>query len=155
MVAIASSLLARARAGGADIPLPTDVVVAKEFSAAAEADVKPVAGVAADEMILDIGPDTAEKFAAALKGAGTIVWNGPVRRVPNSTSSARAPASSARRSPAAPRSPLRAVATPSQPSRNTASNRTFPISRRRRRVLEFLEGKKLPAVEVLEQRASA
>jgi len=78
MVDVARGLLARSRAGGAEIPLPTDVVVAKEFAASAEADVKPVADVAADEMILDIGPDTAEKFAAALKGAGTVVWNGPV-----------------------------------------------------------------------------
>jgi len=64
MIDIARGLLERAKAGGADIPLPTDVVVAREFAASAEADVKPVADVAADEMILDIGPDTAEGFAS-------------------------------------------------------------------------------------------
>ena len=78
MIDIAKGLLERSHAGGAEIPLPTDVVVAKEFSDKAEADVKPVAEVAADEMILDIGPDSAERFAAALKDAGSIVWNGPV-----------------------------------------------------------------------------
>ncbi|EPC00246.1 phosphoglycerate kinase [Litchfieldella anticariensis FP35 = DSM 16096] len=61
-----------------DIPLPTDVVVATEFSESAEAVVKGVEHVADDEMILDIGPTTAERFAALLKDAGTILWNGPV-----------------------------------------------------------------------------
>ncbi|SHF35727.1 phosphoglycerate kinase [Modicisalibacter ilicicola DSM 19980] len=61
-----------------DIPLPTDVVVATEFSEAANATVKGVDHIADDEMILDIGPVTAERFAALLKDAGTILWNGPV-----------------------------------------------------------------------------
>lgn len=78
MLDMARSLLAKARARGAEIPLPTDVVVAKEFAATAHADVRAVAEVAADEMILDIGPDTAERFAGMLQKAGTIIWNGPV-----------------------------------------------------------------------------
>ena len=78
MVDIANRLLAQSSAKGVEIPLPTDVVVAKEFSSKAEADVKPVADVAADEMILDIGPDTAERLAQIVGEAGTIVWNGPV-----------------------------------------------------------------------------
>ena len=78
MVDIANRLLAQSAAKGVEIPLPTDVVVAKEFSSKAEADVKPVADVAADEMILDIGPDTAERLAQIVGEAGTIVWNGPV-----------------------------------------------------------------------------
>jgi len=78
MLDMARKLLARARERGADIPLPTDVVVAREFAATAHADVRPVAEVKADEMILDIGPDTAEQLAAMLEKAGTIIWNGPV-----------------------------------------------------------------------------
>src|SRR5262245_65148725 len=78
MIGIAQGLLRRSGQMRVDIPLPTDVVVAKEFSANAEADVKSVQDVAADEMILDIGPDTAERFARLLNDAGTIVWNGPV-----------------------------------------------------------------------------
>ncbi len=78
MIPMAKSLLERAKQLGVEIPLPTDVVVAKEFSAKAEADVKRIDQVAADEMILDIGPDTAERFAQLMQSVGTIVWNGPV-----------------------------------------------------------------------------
>ena len=63
---------------GGDIPLPTDVVTATEFSASAYATLKPVDKVDDDSMIFDIGPDTAKAYAEILKGAGTIVWNGPV-----------------------------------------------------------------------------
>ncbi|MFN2331704.1 MAG: phosphoglycerate kinase [Halomonas sp.] len=69
---------ARALMAKVEIPLPTDVVVATEFSDAAEAIVKPVDQVSDDEMILDIGPQTAARLAAMLKDAGTILWNGPV-----------------------------------------------------------------------------
>ena len=75
---IARRLLEQAKARGAEIPLPTDVVVAKEFAATAHADVRSIHDVRPDEMILDIGPDTSERFAALLQKAGTIVWNGPV-----------------------------------------------------------------------------
>jgi phosphoglycerate kinase len=78
MLDIARRLLEQAKARGAEIPLPTDVVVAKEFAATAHADVRSIHDVRSDEMILDIGPDTAERFAAMLQKAGTIVWNGPV-----------------------------------------------------------------------------
>jgi phosphoglycerate kinase len=78
MIPIAKGLLERAKQLGVEIPVPTDVVVAKEFAATAEADVKKVDQVKADEMILDIGPDTAHRFAALLDSAGTVVWNGPV-----------------------------------------------------------------------------
>ncbi|HWK75373.1 MAG TPA: phosphoglycerate kinase, partial [Povalibacter sp.] len=78
MIGIAKSLLERSRELKVEIPLPSDVVVATEFSARAEADVKKIDQVAADEMILDIGPDTAEHFARMFSNAGTIVWNGPV-----------------------------------------------------------------------------
>jgi phosphoglycerate kinase len=78
MIGIAQKLIAQSQARGVDIPIPTDVVVAKEFSATAEADVKPAAKVAPDDMILDIGPDTAERLARIVEAAGTVVWNGPV-----------------------------------------------------------------------------
>ena len=65
------------KARGAEVPIPTDVVVAKAFSATALATVKRASEVAEDDMILDIGPETAAKLAAQLKAAGTIVWNGP------------------------------------------------------------------------------
>ena len=81
MLDMARKLLAQAKARGAEIPLPTDVVVAKEFAATAHADVRSIHDVRADEMILDIGPDTAERFGAMLQTAGTIVWNGPGGRV--------------------------------------------------------------------------
>ncbi|MFO0450097.1 MAG: phosphoglycerate kinase [Pseudomonadota bacterium] len=78
MTDIAKRLLAQAAAKGTEIPLPTDVGVGKEFSARAEADVKSVADVGADEMILDIGPDTAERLSRIIEQAGTVIWNGPV-----------------------------------------------------------------------------
>jgi len=75
---VARALLAKARERGAEIPLPTDVVVAKEIAATAHADVRAVGEVGDNEMILDIGPDTAERFSGLLQAAGTIMWNGPV-----------------------------------------------------------------------------
>jgi len=78
MVDMARRLIDQSRASGVEIPIPTDVVVAKEFAATAEADVKDVAAVAADDMILDIGPDTAERFAGIVERAGTVIWNGPL-----------------------------------------------------------------------------
>ena len=74
----AKRLIAQAKAAGADIPIPTDVVCAKEFSETAEATIKNVADIADDDMILDIGPETAANYANILKSAKTIVWNGPV-----------------------------------------------------------------------------
>src|SRR6202163_4808398 len=78
MLDVARSLIDKARARGAEIPLPTDVVVARDFAATAHADIRPVDDVRNNEMILDIGPDTAERFSELLQCAGTIMWNGPV-----------------------------------------------------------------------------
>jgi phosphoglycerate kinase len=78
MVDIARRLLEQSAARGVALPLPTDVVVADELSSTAEADVKPVAEVGPEDRILDIGPDSAERCAALIAGAGTVVWNGPV-----------------------------------------------------------------------------
>jgi phosphoglycerate kinase len=78
MLDVARRLMDKARASGTEIPLPTDVVVAKEFAATAHADVRTIHDVRPDEMILDVGPDTADRFSALLQTAGTIIWNGPV-----------------------------------------------------------------------------
>ena len=74
----ARSVIAAMKARGAEVPIPTDVVTAKTFSADAEATVKAATDVADDDLILDIGPVTAKKLADQLLKAGTIVWNGPV-----------------------------------------------------------------------------
>jgi phosphoglycerate kinase len=74
----ARQIMADAKARGAEIPIPSDVVVAPAFAADAPATVKAIADVGADDMILDIGPDTAARYAAMVKSAGSVVWNGPV-----------------------------------------------------------------------------
>jgi phosphoglycerate kinase len=74
----ARQIIADAKARGADIPIPTDVVVAPAFAADAPATVKPVSDVGPDDMILDIGPDTAARYAGMIKNAGSVIWNGPV-----------------------------------------------------------------------------
>ena len=78
LVDTARQILAQAQARGAAIPLPRDVVVAPRFAADAPATIKPVDAVASDDMILDIGPDTAAAYAATIAAAGTVIWNGPV-----------------------------------------------------------------------------
>ena len=154
MIDIARGLLERSRAGGAEIPLPTDVVVAKEFSDKAEADVKPVADVAPDDMILDIGPDSAERFAAALKGAGSIVWNGPVgvfefdQFGEGTRTIAQAVAHSPAFSMAGGGDTIAAI------EKYGVGQDISYISTAGGAFLEFLEGKKLPAVEMLEARAA-
>jgi phosphoglycerate kinase len=153
MIDIAKGLLERSHAGGAEIPLPTDVVVAKEFSDKAEADVKPVADVAPDDMILDIGPDSAERFAAALKGAGSIVWNGPVgvfefdQFGEGTRTIAQAVAHSPAFSMAGGGDTIAAI------EKYGVGQDISYISTAGGAFLEFLEGKKLPAVEMLEARA--
>ena len=78
LVGIAKQIINDAKARGAEVPIPVDVVVAPEFKADAPATVKNVEDVAADDMILDIGPRTASQYAALIAKAGTVVWNGPV-----------------------------------------------------------------------------
>jgi len=154
MVETARKLLERSKTSGVEIPLPTDVVVAKEFAASAEADVKPVAQVGADEMILDIGPDTAERFGAALGVAGTIVWNGPVGvfEFDQFGEGTRVIAQAVARSPgfsiAGGGDTIAAIE-----KYGVAEDISY-ISTAGGAFLEFLEGKKLPAVEMLEQRAA-
>jgi phosphoglycerate kinase len=155
MIDIARNLLERSRAAGVEIPLPTDVVVAKEFSATAEADVKPVAQVAADEMILDIGPDTAERFAGALNGAATVVWNGPVGvfEFDQFGEGTRVLAQAVARSPAF--SVAGGGDTIAAIEKYGVGEDISYISTAGGAFLEFLEGKTLPAVEMLEQRAAS
>ncbi|MCF7986299.1 MAG: phosphoglycerate kinase [Methylovulum sp.] len=74
----AKALISAAKQAGSEIPIPVDVVCAKEFSETATATIKAVADIADDDMVLDIGPETAKQYAELLKSAGTIVWNGPV-----------------------------------------------------------------------------
>jgi phosphoglycerate kinase len=155
MVGVARELLARSRSSKVEIPLPSDVVVAKEFAASAEADVKNVDEVEASDMILDIGPDTADRFAAGLKGAGTIVWNGPVGvfEFDQFGEGTRVIAQAVAESPAF--SIAGGGDTIAAIEKYGVGEDISYISTAGGAFLEFLEGKKLPAVEVLERRAAA
>ena len=153
MVDIARGLLEKSAQMKVEIPLPTDVVVAKEFSASAEADVKAVGNVAAEEMILDIGPDTAERFARMLQDAGTVVWNGPVGvfEFDQFGEGTRTLAQAIARSPAF--SIAGGGDTLAAIEKYRVEDDISYISTGGGAFLEFLEGKKLPAVAVLEERA--
>ena len=124
MLDICRRLLEQSKKRGIVIPMPTDVVVAKEFSAKAEADVKDVRQVTAEDMILDIGPDSAEAIAALVGSAGTILWNGPVG-VFEFAQFGEARARWPPPLPAARPFLWRAAAIPWRPSRNTASKTAF------------------------------
>lgn len=138
----------------ADIQMPTDVVVAKEFSASAAATVRSISDVADDDLILDIGPETAANFATILQTAGTIIWNGPVgvfeidQFGAGTEVIARAIANSAAFSVAGGGDTLAAI------DKYGIANDVSYISTGGGAFLEFVEGKKLPAVEMLENRAS-
>jgi phosphoglycerate kinase len=150
---IARRLLETARARGAEIPLPTDVVVAKEFAATAHADVRSIHDVRADEMILDIGPDTAERFAAMLQKAGTIVWNGPVGvfEFDQFGEGTRAIAQAIAKSPAF--SLAGGGDTLAAIEKYGVEEGISYISTGGGAFLEFVEGKTLPAVAMLQSRA--
>ena len=149
----AQAVIDAMRARGADVPIPTDVVCAPSFGADAPATVKQADDVAADDMILDIGPQPAERLAAILKQAGTIVWNGPVgvfefEQFAHGTETiARAIAESPAFSIAGGGDTLAAIA------KFGITDKVGYISTGGGAFLEFLEGKTLPAVEILEQRA--
>ena len=153
LIGTARELMAAAKARGAEIPVPTDVVVAKELSEGAAATTKPVGEVSDDELILDIGPHTADRLAGMLKQAGTIVWNGPVgvfeiEQFSQGTQVlAHAIAESPAFSIAGGGDTLAAIA------KYKVSDRISYISTGGGAFLEFLEGKKLPAVAMLEARA--
>jgi phosphoglycerate kinase len=154
MLDICRRLTLQARDRGIVIPMPTDVVVAKEFSAKAEADVKPVGDVLADEMILDIGPDSAEAMSALIATAGTVLWNGPVgvfefeQFGEGTRTLAGAIARSKAFSLAGGGDTLAAI------EKYGIEDSISYISTGGGAFLEFVEGKKLPAVAILEQRAA-
>jgi phosphoglycerate kinase len=149
----ARAITAMMKARGADVPIPTDVVVAGEFSPNAVATVKAAADVGPDDMILDIGPQTSARLAAMLEGAGTIVWNGPVgvfefdAFAGGTRAIAQAIARSDGYSIAGGGDTLAAI------SKFGVTDQIDYISTGGGAFLEFLEGKSLPAVEALEARA--
>jgi len=138
---------------GASVPIPVDVVCAKEFAASAAATVKDVKDVADDDMILDIGPKTAAQLAQQIAQAGTIVWNGPVgvfefdQFGEGTKTLAMAIAGSNGFSIAGGGDTLAAIA------KYHIADKVGYISTGGGAFLEFLEGKTLPAVEILQQRA--
>ena len=138
---------------GAEVPIPSDVVVAKTFSATATAAVKAASEVADDDLILDIGPKTAQRMAALLASAGTIVWNGPVgvfefeAFAQGTETLARAIAASPGYSIAGGGDTLAAIA------KFGISDQIDYISTGGGAFLEFLEGRELPAVAALQARA--
>jgi len=151
----AKRLIADAKSRGADIPIPVDVVTAKEFSESAAAAVKNVAEVAEDDLILDIGPETSKQYAEILKSAGTIVWNGPVgvfeidQFGEGTKTLALAIAASPAFSIAGGGDTLAAIdkyGIAEQVSYTSTGGGAF---------LEFLEGKELPAVAILQTRAES
>src|SRR5450755_794047 len=154
MLDICRRLLDQAKKRGIVIPMPTDVVVATEFSAKAEADVKPVDKVAANEMILDIGPDSAEHIAKLIAAAGTVLWNGPVgvfefdQFGEGTRILANAIARSKAFSLAGGGDTLAAI------EKYGIEDSISYISTGGGAFLEFVEGKKLPAVAILEARAT-
>jgi len=152
LIDTAKKIMADARARGADIPVPVDVVVAPEFSANAPATVKPVDAVESGDMILDIGPRTAQAYAALIEKAGTVVWNGPVGVFEfdafghGTETLARAIAASNAFSIAGGGDTLAAV------DKYGIENEVSYISTGGGAFLEFLEGKTLPAVAALQDR---
>jgi phosphoglycerate kinase len=148
-----ATALADNDADRAEIPVPVDVVVASEFSAAADSSVKSVSDVATDELILDIGPATSKNFASILEGAGTIIWNGPVgvfefdKFGEGTKAIAEAIAKSKAFSVAGGGDTLAAI------DKYGVADDVSYISTGGGAFLEFVEGKKLPAVEILEKRA--
>jgi phosphoglycerate kinase len=152
LIDTARKIMADAKARGADIPVPTDVVVAPRFAADAPATVKAVDAVGADDMILDIGPETAARYAAMIGKAGTVVWNGPVGVFEfdafgkGTEVLARAIADSAAFSIAGGGDTLAAV------DKYGIADRISYISTGGGAFLEFLEGKPLPAVVALQAR---
>lgn len=150
----ARNIMAIIKAKGGIVPIPVDVVCAKAFAADAQATVKAAQDVAADDLILDIGPKTAAQLAAQLGKAGTIVWNGPVgvfefdRFGEGTKILAQAIAGSAAFSIAGGGDTVAAIA------KYGITEKISYISTGGGAFLEFLEGKKLPAVEILEIRAA-
>jgi phosphoglycerate kinase len=154
LVGEARAVIEAMRARGAAVPIPTDVVVASEFKSDAVATVKKAADVGPEDMILDIGPETAATLAAQIAGAGTVVWNGPVGVFEFDAFShgteaiARAIAASSAFSIAGGGDTLAAIA------KYGIEREVSYISTGGGAFLEVLEGKTLPAFEILARRAA-
>ncbi|MCZ8256242.1 MAG: phosphoglycerate kinase [Polaromonas sp.] len=154
LLAEARAVIDAMKARGAEVPIPTDVVTAKTFAADAPATVKAAADVADDDLILDIGPQTTARLAAQLKAAGTIVWNGPVgvfefdAFAKGTEGIARAVADSSGFSIAGGGDTLAAIA------KYGIEKQVDYISTGGGAFLEVLEGKTLPAFEILQKRAA-
>lgn len=154
LVPEAKRLMEAAKAKGGEIPVPTDVVVGKEFSESTEATVKKVEDVEDDDMIFDIGPETAARFAKMMESAGTVVWNGPVgvfefdQFGEGTKVLGIAIAASNAFSIAGGGDTLAAV------DKYGIADKVSYISTGGGAFLEFLEGKELPAVTMLEKRAN-
>lgn len=153
LIDTAKKLMTDAKARGADIPVPVDVVCGKEFSETAQATLKNVADVTDDDMIFDVGPETSRQFAEILKNAGTIVWNGPVGVFEFDQFGAGTRAMSL----AIAESPAFSIAgggdTLAAVAKYNIADKVSYISTGGGAFLEFLEGKQLPAVAMLEARA--
>jgi len=154
MLDMARKLMAQARERGAEIPLPTDVVVAKELAATAHADIRSIHEVRSDESILDVGPDTAERWSRLLESAGTIIWNGPVGvfEYDQFGEGTRAIADAVARSKAF--SIAGGGDTLAAIEKYGVEEGISYISTGGGAFLEFVEGRKLPAVAILEARAA-
>jgi len=140
-------------AANGNIPIPTDVVVGKEFNENAEATLKKVEEVADDDMIFDVGPETSKAFEEILKNAGTIVWNGPVGVFEYDQFGAGTKALSLAIAESAGFSIAGGGDTLAAVDKYGIKEKVSYISTGGGAFLEFLEGKKLPAVEILEKRA--
>jgi phosphoglycerate kinase len=155
LIAEAKSIMAKMTARGASVALPTDVVCAKEFAATAVATTKSIVDVSADDMILDIGPQSAAALALVIAKAGTIVWNGPVgvfefdQFAGGTRAIAEAIAASGAFSIAGGGDTIAAI------NKFGIADKVSYISTAGGAFLEFLEGKTLPAVAALEARATA
>ena len=154
LVSEAQRLMDAAKAKGGEIPVPTDVVVGPEFSESAPATIKKVEDVTDDDMIFDVGPETAKRYVEILKNAGTIVWNGPAgvfefdQFGAGTKAMGMAIAESRAFSIAGGGDTVAAV------GKYGLADRVSYISTGGGAFLEFLEGKKLPAVAILEERAA-
>jgi phosphoglycerate kinase len=150
----ARQLLTQAEASGNSIPLPTDVVVAKACSASANTAIKQIKEVAKDDLILDIGPDTANNYVSMIQSAGTIVWNGPVGvfELESFSEGTRKLASAVARSRAF--SIAGGGDTLAAVERYNVGDQISYLSTGGGAFLEFLEGRNLPAVAILEDRAA-
>src|SRR3954452_8847326 len=155
LIGEARKVVAELKSKGGEVPLPIDVVCAKEHSASAQATTKNAADVAPDDLILDVGPKTAARFTELLQQAGTIVWNGPVgvfeydQFAGGTRAIAQAVAASTAFSVAGGGETVAAL------GKFGITDKIGYVSTAGGAFLEFLEGKKLPAVEILEQRAAS